>query len=228
MRNDECDSIFRIPHSSFRICPGATMATLYVIEQGARIEKEYRRVIVTKEDETLLAVPLLHVDHVVLVGNTWARRRRRCRAIRCWMQVWGLTLLDLGWAGWRSGGERHRQEPGLAAPSPVRLHPRACVCAGGEPGDCRRQAAQPAHAGAAHCPRPCGGQCAARTLEPGDPPGGRCGGSGDAARGGGRRGAQLLLPLPAAARPCAAAVRVHQTAWRPRRPPAATRSTPPA
>jgi len=45
------------------------MPTLYVIEQGARIEKEYRRILVTKEDEVLQAIPLRRVSHVVLVGN---------------------------------------------------------------------------------------------------------------------------------------------------------------
>ena len=48
------------------------MATLYVIEQGARIEKEYRRILVTKEDEVLQAIPLRRIDHVVLVGNVGA------------------------------------------------------------------------------------------------------------------------------------------------------------
>jgi CRISPR-associated protein Cas1 len=45
------------------------MATLYVTEQGARIEKEYRRFLVTKDDQVLLAVPAVRVSHVVLVGN---------------------------------------------------------------------------------------------------------------------------------------------------------------
>lgn len=45
------------------------MATLYVTEQGARVEKEYQRLLVTKEDEVLLAVPAGRVSHVVLVGN---------------------------------------------------------------------------------------------------------------------------------------------------------------
>jgi len=44
------------------------MATLYVTEAGARIEKEYRRLLVTKHDEVLLAVPLGRVSEVVLVG----------------------------------------------------------------------------------------------------------------------------------------------------------------
>lgn len=45
------------------------MPTLYVIEQGARIEKEYRRILVSLEDEVLLAVPAAQVDHIVLVGR---------------------------------------------------------------------------------------------------------------------------------------------------------------
>lgn len=48
------------------------MATLYVTEAGARIEKEYRRLVITKDDETLLAVPLARVSEVVLVGNVGA------------------------------------------------------------------------------------------------------------------------------------------------------------
>ena len=45
------------------------MATMYVTEQGARIEKEYRRLLVTKEDEVLLRTPLSRVSHVMLVGR---------------------------------------------------------------------------------------------------------------------------------------------------------------
>ena len=48
------------------------MATLYVTEQGARIEKEYRRLLVTTHDEVLLAVPLGRVSEVVLVGRVGA------------------------------------------------------------------------------------------------------------------------------------------------------------
>ncbi len=44
------------------------MATLYVVEAGARIEKEYHRLLVTREDEVLLRVPLRRVTQVVLVG----------------------------------------------------------------------------------------------------------------------------------------------------------------
>ena len=45
------------------------MATMYVTEQGARIEKEYRRFLVTKDDEVLMAVPAARLSHVVLVGQ---------------------------------------------------------------------------------------------------------------------------------------------------------------
>jgi CRISPR-associated protein Cas1 len=48
------------------------LATLYVTEQGARIEKEYKRLLVTKDDEVLLRVPLSRVSDVVLVGWTGA------------------------------------------------------------------------------------------------------------------------------------------------------------
>jgi len=45
------------------------MSTLYVTEPGSRIEKEYRHLLVTRDDETLLRAPLGAVDHVVLVGQ---------------------------------------------------------------------------------------------------------------------------------------------------------------
>ena len=48
------------------------MATMYVTEQGARIEKEYRRILVTKNDEVLVRVPLVRISHVVLVGQVGA------------------------------------------------------------------------------------------------------------------------------------------------------------
>src|SRR3989337_1625822 len=40
------------------------MATLYVTEPGARVEKEHGRLLVTKEDEVIAAVPLAHVGGV--------------------------------------------------------------------------------------------------------------------------------------------------------------------
>lgn len=48
------------------------MATLYVTEQGARLEKEYQRLLVTEDDKVLLAVPLARISEVVLVGNVGA------------------------------------------------------------------------------------------------------------------------------------------------------------
>lgn len=45
------------------------MATLYVLEPGAQVEKEYRHLLVVKDDETLLRAPLTDVSHVVLVGQ---------------------------------------------------------------------------------------------------------------------------------------------------------------
>jgi CRISPR-associated protein Cas1 len=44
------------------------MATLYITEAGARLEKEYQRLLVVRDDEVLTAVPLSHVSEVVLVG----------------------------------------------------------------------------------------------------------------------------------------------------------------
>ena len=47
------------------------MATLYVTEPGARLEKEYKRLrVVSKDRETLLLTPLSRVSEVALVG--WA------------------------------------------------------------------------------------------------------------------------------------------------------------
>jgi CRISPR-associated protein Cas1 len=44
------------------------MSTLYVVEAGARLEKEYQRVAVVKDDKVLLRVPLAQVSEVVLIG----------------------------------------------------------------------------------------------------------------------------------------------------------------
>lgn len=45
------------------------MPTLYVTEPGARVEKEYGRFLVTRDDEVLLAVPSVRVSQIVLVGS---------------------------------------------------------------------------------------------------------------------------------------------------------------
>lgn len=44
------------------------MSTLYVIEPGARLEKEYQRLAVFKDDELLQRVPLAQLSEVVLIG----------------------------------------------------------------------------------------------------------------------------------------------------------------
>jgi CRISPR-associated protein Cas1 len=46
------------------------VATLYVTEPGSRVEKEHGRLLVTKDDEVLLAAPLAHITEVVLMGGT--------------------------------------------------------------------------------------------------------------------------------------------------------------
>ena len=45
------------------------MPPLYVVEQGARIQKESRRLVVTIDDETLQSVPLIKIDQVLVFGN---------------------------------------------------------------------------------------------------------------------------------------------------------------
>jgi len=45
------------------------MSSLYVIENGARLEKEYQRLAVFKEDVLLQRVPLAQVSEVVLIGG---------------------------------------------------------------------------------------------------------------------------------------------------------------
>lgn len=44
------------------------MPTLYLTEPGSRLEKDHGRLVVTKDDEVLLAVPLVQVTDVVLMG----------------------------------------------------------------------------------------------------------------------------------------------------------------
>lgn len=48
------------------------MSTVYVVEAGARLEKEHRRLLVTLNDEVILRVPLGRVSRVVLVGRAGA------------------------------------------------------------------------------------------------------------------------------------------------------------
>lgn len=45
------------------------MATLYIKEQGAVLRRTGERLVVTKEDQVLEDVPILHVEQVVVLGN---------------------------------------------------------------------------------------------------------------------------------------------------------------
>lgn len=46
------------------------MPALYVVEEGARVEKEYQRILVTKDDQILQRVQLSKISEVVLVGSS--------------------------------------------------------------------------------------------------------------------------------------------------------------
>lgn len=45
------------------------MANMYVSEQGARLEREYDRILVTKDNSVLLEAPIIKVSGIVVVGN---------------------------------------------------------------------------------------------------------------------------------------------------------------
>lgn len=88
------------------------MATLYVTEPGARVEKEYQRLLVTKEDEVLASVPVRKVSEVVLVG--WAGITTPAM-LSLLDQGVGLSLVT------RSGRLRGRLQPAGAPNLPLRL-----------------------------------------------------------------------------------------------------------
>ncbi|GAB4281971.1 MAG: CRISPR-associated endonuclease Cas1 [Candidatus Promineifilaceae bacterium] len=46
------------------------MSTLYLMEPGSRLEKEYNRLLITKDDEILFRVPIRRVTQVILIGRT--------------------------------------------------------------------------------------------------------------------------------------------------------------
>jgi len=75
---------------------------MYVTEQGARIEKEYRRILVTKDDEVLMRVPLARVSHVVLVGRVGVTTPALHALLRAGV---GLSLIN------RTGQLRGRLTP---------------------------------------------------------------------------------------------------------------------
>jgi CRISPR-associated protein Cas1 len=45
------------------------MAPLYVVEQGAKLHKEQRRLVVKKDEEEMQSIPLLKIDQVLIFGN---------------------------------------------------------------------------------------------------------------------------------------------------------------
>ncbi len=45
------------------------MAALYVVEQGVKIHKESRRLVVKKDEQELYSIPLIKVEQVLLFGN---------------------------------------------------------------------------------------------------------------------------------------------------------------
>jgi CRISPR-associated protein Cas1 len=70
------------------------MATLYITEPGARLEKEYQRLRVVKEEQTLLITPLEQVSEVVLVGRVGVTTP----AIIALLEA-GVGLTYLSWQG---------------------------------------------------------------------------------------------------------------------------------
>jgi len=66
------------------------MATLYVTTPGAYIEKEYKRILITKDDEVILRVPLFRVSRLVLVGSVGITLQAMQALL--WHNV-GLTLI---------------------------------------------------------------------------------------------------------------------------------------
>lgn len=87
------------------------MATLYVTEPGALVEKEYRRLLVTKDDEVLLRVPLSRVSDVVLVGRVGATTPALLALLEAGV---GLAFVS------RTGALRGRLVPPTAKNIPLR------------------------------------------------------------------------------------------------------------
>ncbi len=97
------------------------MPTLYVTEPGARIEKEYGRVLVTKDDDVLLAVPLIHVGEIVLMGGVGVTTPALLALLD---QGVGLTLVSNG------GRLRGRLIAAEARNLPLRHQQYACATDG--------------------------------------------------------------------------------------------------
>jgi len=69
------------------------MSTLYVTEPGSRVEKEYGRVIVSKDDEVTLAVPASQVSEVVLMSGVGVTTPAMLALLD---QGAGLTIISSG------------------------------------------------------------------------------------------------------------------------------------
>lgn len=94
------------------------MATLYVTEPGAHVEKEYHRLLVVKDDEVLLSAPLSQVSEVVLVGYSGVTTPALLALLDAGS---GLTLV-------RRGGElRGRLRGAQAHNLPLRRRQYACA-----------------------------------------------------------------------------------------------------
>jgi CRISPR-associated protein Cas1 len=100
------------------------MATMYVTEPGARIEKEYKRILVTKHDEVLKVTPLARLSEVVLVGHVGATTPALLALLNAGV---GLTLIT------RSGRLRGRLVPPMPKNIPAR---QAQYAAASDPAFC--------------------------------------------------------------------------------------------
>jgi CRISPR-associated protein Cas1 len=87
------------------------MSTLYVVEAGARLEKEYQRLLVTKDDEVIFRVPIERVSRVVLIGRVGATTA----ALHALLSA-GIPLLLVN----RSGRLLGRLSPPMPANLPLR------------------------------------------------------------------------------------------------------------
>ena len=88
------------------------MPTLYVTEQGARIEKEYKQILVTLEGEVIQAVRLRSIDEIVLIGSVGATTQALLALLD---EGVGLTFITL------SGKMRGRLSPSSLSNLELRL-----------------------------------------------------------------------------------------------------------
>lgn len=93
------------------------MATLYVTEQGSRIEKEYHRLLVTLDGEVIQSVLLRSISEVVLVGTCGATTPAMLSLLDHGV---GLTFIN------RSGRLRGRLRPAMSSNLTLRLQQYAC------------------------------------------------------------------------------------------------------